>query len=117
MTRKHFQQIATAMQSLRKFEANDVQMSEAVAHAVRFSSVVDALANVLANSNPRFNRNRFLAACGIGTDKPKRNVLNAAREAIDNEEQVCFDVAAEHGQIFANVKHMTWFVDAVAEAL
>ena len=64
MTRKHFRQIANAMQSLRKFEAHDVEMSEIVARAVRFSSVIDALANVLATTNPRFNRDRFLAACG-----------------------------------------------------
>jgi hypothetical protein len=72
MTRKHFQQIATAMQSLRTFEAHDVEMSEVVAHAVRFSSVVDALAHVLASSNPRFNRDRFLTACGIGAEKAQK---------------------------------------------
>jgi hypothetical protein len=72
VTRKHFQQIATAMQSLRKFEAHDVEMSEVVAHAVRFSSVVDALAKVLANSNPRFNRDRFLTACGIGAETAQK---------------------------------------------
>jgi len=66
MTRKHFRQIADAMQSIRKFEAHDAEMSEVVAHAVRFSSVVDALANVLADTNPRFDRDRFLTACGIG---------------------------------------------------
>jgi hypothetical protein len=134
MTRKHFKQIADAMQNLRKFEAHDSEMSETVAHCVRFSSVVDALANVLADSNPRFDRERFLTACGIGADKPKRkaaeravqkslhvnritDVLNAAREAIERKDAVCFVVAAEHGQIFANVKHMTWFAEAVAEAL
>jgi hypothetical protein len=60
------------MQSLRKFEAHDVEMSEVVAHAVRFSSVVDALAKVLANSNPRFNRDRFLTACGIGAETAQK---------------------------------------------
>lgn len=65
MSRKHFRLIAAAMQRLRKFEAPDPEMSEIVAHAVRFSSVGDALATVLATTNPRFNRNRFLAACGI----------------------------------------------------
>ena len=65
MTRKHFRQIADAMRSLRKFEAHDPEMTEIVANVVRFSSVVDSLANVLATANPRFNRNKFLAACGI----------------------------------------------------
>lgn len=27
------------------------------------------------------------------------------------------DLAAEHGQIFDNVKHMTWFIRALAEQL
>ncbi len=124
MTRKHFQQIADAMQSLRKFEAHDSELSETVAHAVRYSSVVDALAKVCAESNPKFDRNRFLGACGIGTPASdgglKRDVKakrNAALAAIHNEEQVCFDVAAENGQIFGNVKGMKWFVEAVAEAL
>lgn len=43
--------------------------------------------------------------------------LSKALEAIENEDTVCFDVAAEHGQIFGNVKHMRWFAEAVAEAL
>ena len=131
MTRKHFQRIANAMQSLRKFEANDSELSEVVAHAVRYSSVVDALAKVCADGNPRFDRDRFLGACGIGAPasdgglkrdvKAKRSAkakaLSAAQEAIEREDTVCFDVAAEHGQIFLNVKHMRWFVDAVADAL
>jgi len=40
-----------------------------------------------------------------------------AQQAIDNEDEVCFDVAAEFGQMFANVKHMSWFVEAVAQEL
>jgi hypothetical protein len=66
MTRKHFQQLAKAMENLRKFEAHDPELSETVARVVRYSSVVDALAKVLADSNPRFDRARFLGACGIG---------------------------------------------------
>ncbi len=114
MTRKHFQQIANAMQSLRKFEVNDAELSEDV-RVVRYSSVVDGLAKVLAESNPRFDRNRFLDACGIGPSTP--NPIAEALAAIEREYTVCFDVAAEHGQMFLNVKHMKWFVDAVADAL
>lgn len=40
-----------------------------------------------------------------------------ALKAIAEEDVVCFDVAANAGQIFANVKHMDWFVDAVAQEL
>jgi hypothetical protein len=49
------------------------------------------------------------------SSEPKN--LDAAREAIERKDRVCFDVCAEHGQIFNNVKHTDWFVEAVAEAL
>jgi hypothetical protein len=124
MTRKHFRQIADALRYMRKIEIDDVETSATGVRVVKFSSVVDALAGILAESNPRFNRDKFLEACGIATIPAsdgglKRDVKRrkAAKEAIENEEQVCFVIAAEHGQIFGNVKHMTWFVDAVAQAL
>ena len=119
MTRKDFQLIADALVNLRTFEAHDSEMSETVARAVRLSSVADALASALATTNARFDRERFLTACGIDATQTTApiNPIAAALEAIEREDQVCFDVAAEHGQMFLNVKHMTWFVDAVAEAL
>jgi len=123
MTRKDFQLIADAVRQLRTFEAHDAELSEDVAHAVRWSSVADTLASALATTNPRFDRDRFLEACGQQPTLPasdgglKRDVLAAALEAIEREDVVCFDVAAEHGQIFGNVKDMRWFVEAVAEAL
>lgn len=43
--------------------------------------------------------------------------LAKAKQAIENEDPICFDVAAEHGQMFGNVKHMRWFAEAVAEEL
>ncbi|MCU1271133.1 MAG: hypothetical protein JWN74_2427 [Acidobacteriaceae bacterium] len=114
MTRKHFRQIADALRYMRKIEIDDVEMSATGVRVVKFSSVVDALAGILAESNPRFNRDKFLEACGIGAEESK---LKAAQEAIEREDQVCFDVCAEHCQIFGNVKHTTWFLEAVAEAL
>ena len=118
MTRKDFQLIADAVRQLRTFEAHDAELSEDVAHAVRWSSVADALASALATTNPRFDRDRFLGACGIGaTQTTTAGSLTAALEAIEREDVVCFDVAAAHGQIFGNVKHMDWFVEAVADAL
>jgi len=45
------------------------------------------------------------------------SILAQAMEAIENEDIVCFDVAAEYGQMFANVKHMTWFIEAVADEI
>jgi hypothetical protein len=133
MTKKHFNAIADAMRYMRKIEIDDIEGSATGVRVVKFSSVVDALAGIMADSNPKFDRNRFLAACGIGTPasdgglkrdvkakrqtKANRNPIAEALAAIERQDTVCFDVAAENGQIFLNVKHMKWFVDAVAEAL
>lgn len=46
-----------------------------------------------------------------------KELLKRAEEAIENEDEICFDVAANVGQMFGNVKHMTWFKEAVAEEL
>jgi hypothetical protein len=45
-----------------------------------------------------------------------RNLLERAQEAIDREEDVCFDLCADAcpDQIFGNVSHMGWFKWAVA---
>lgn len=47
----------------------------------------------------------------------KAELIVAAMEAIANQETICFDVAAEYGQMFANVSHMTWFIEAVADEI
>lgn len=46
-----------------------------------------------------------------------RDKFARALRLIDRRDPRCFDVAAEYGQMFDNVKHMAWFVRAVAEAL
>jgi hypothetical protein len=38
-----------------------------------------------------------------------------ARELIEQDDQLIYDVAANLGQIVANVKHMAWFRIAIAE--
>jgi hypothetical protein len=40
-----------------------------------------------------------------------------AQQAIENDDEIIYDVAAEVGQIVDNVKHMRWFVEAVAQQL
>ena len=37
-----------------------------------------------------------------------------ARSLIDREDSICYDIASNYGQIFHNVKHMTWFIKAIA---
>lgn len=37
--------------------------------------------------------------------------------AVENDDDMIYDVAAESGQMVANVKHMAWFLDAVTAEL
>lgn len=41
----------------------------------------------------------------------------AAHHAIQDDDEMIYDVAANCGQQVANVRHMTWFLRAVAEWL
>ncbi len=50
-------------------------------------------------------------------DQDAASYRQRAEEAIENDEDVIYDVAANVGQIVGNVKHMDWFVEAVAQAL
>ena len=40
-----------------------------------------------------------------------------AQEAIEGRWDIAYDVAAMNGQQFENVRHMNWFVEAVASAI
>ena len=42
------------------------------------------------------------------------DVLKKAGELIEAGDNLIYDVAAERSQIVANVKHMTWFKQAIA---
>lgn len=44
-------------------------------------------------------------------------LMERARQEIEEGTDTAYDVAADAGQIFGNVKHMQWFVEAVAEEL
>jgi len=62
----------------------------------RWSSVADALAPALATTK-RDSTGTGPCACGIGaTQTTTAGSLTAALEAIEREDVVCFDVAAEH---------------------
>ena len=50
-------------------------------------------------------------------DTRREAQLACAYDAISAKLDVAYDVAAEHGQIFDNVAHMTWFRDAVADEI
>lgn len=42
-------------------------------------------------------------------------ILNKAKELIENDDPVVHDVADENGQVLENIKHMAWFINAVAD--
>jgi hypothetical protein len=46
-----------------------------------------------------------------------RSSLDKARRAIAREDHRCVDIAAAHGQMFQNVRHMSWFIEIVAEEM
>lgn len=45
------------------------------------------------------------------------DAVNSSLEFIDAEHEVAYDVASENGQMFENVRHMSWFIDEVANKL
>lgn len=49
--------------------------------------------------------------------KTQADLLRRAERAITAEESVVWDVCAETGQMFGNVRHMRWFVYAVANQI
>lgn len=46
-----------------------------------------------------------------------KKTLARALRAIERKDQICFDVAFSHGQIFENVRRMRWFIEAIADEL
>lgn len=44
-------------------------------------------------------------------------LITRARAAINSDNDLIYDVASESGQIVGNVKHMHWFVMAVAKEI
>jgi len=59
MSRKDFRLIAETIRNLPSFDVISLDNAD----CVRFSAVVCQFANALATTNPRFNRERFIAAC------------------------------------------------------
>lgn len=64
MSRKDFRLIAETIRLLPSFDIPGPNMLSAFnVDAVRFAVVVNRFAEALATTNPRFNRERFVAAC------------------------------------------------------
>ena len=63
MTRKHYIKFAgTFRHALDLSQQRDLLVNNAV------RDIADTMADICAADNPRFDRERFLAACGMGTD-------------------------------------------------
>lgn len=68
MTKKDFEAIASALKDGREALRSAEDDADAATERMRsqvFDSMSRSLADVCAKTNPRFNRSRFLAACGV----------------------------------------------------
>jgi len=65
MSRKDFVAVAAAINNL--ISAHETTKGDAASQwaVAGITATAEALANVFADANPRFDRARFLAACGI----------------------------------------------------
>jgi hypothetical protein len=59
----------------------------------------------------------YLHMKGPGAMAGNNGRMAKAKAAIKRRDIRCFDVCDNVGQIFDNVKHMSWFVNAVADEL
>jgi len=97
------------------------------------ADVAELFAQALKQENPNFNEEHFLGVVN-GTKelqsrpaRPPRMAgvhvatnpewIREAEALIEADDPMIYDVAADSGQIVANVKHMPWFVNAVAQWL
>ena len=68
MTRKDYETIAAALYE-RVTELSPRQRTRANALSEQHAALCHNVANALKADNPRFDRERFLAACGVDKDK------------------------------------------------
>ena len=61
MTRRDFRLIAETIRQLPSFDARDGGQN--LTDVVRFDALVNRFAESLRETNPRFDRDRFVAAC------------------------------------------------------
>jgi len=66
-TKKHFEVVAALLKGLRKLPIATAEHDEGTVRAT-LDATTEAFADVFAGGNGRFDRDRFLRACGLGTD-------------------------------------------------
>ena len=59
MTRKDYEVIASAWKAISATYRGDTSAEKAIHHSVQ------EIADSLERNNPRFNRDKFIAACGV----------------------------------------------------
>ncbi len=65
MTRKDYIALAASLKSVARFARADSEVTPAEVAALAAEVIADAL----AADNPRFDRSRFLAACGVAPSR------------------------------------------------
>jgi hypothetical protein len=65
MQRRHFELIAATVRSLQSIPGADESADYATGYDTARADIATQFANRLAGENPRFDRARFLAACGV----------------------------------------------------
>lgn len=65
MTKKHFKQIACAVNNIAGNLRDEFDLSDDVIDRVIMPTIESELADALSATNPRFDRARFAEACGI----------------------------------------------------
>lgn len=61
MTRKHFEALATQI----KYDLEGLDLANSPAARLAAETVVHSVAAVCAAQNPRFDRDKFVKACGL----------------------------------------------------
>lgn len=84
MTRKDYETLARVILGERAFIAGEYDLPEAMRQWEVTARVAVRMAEVLAHTNPRFDRDRFLTACGLCDTEINKaeGTLTAHRERV-----------------------------------
>jgi rRNA maturation endonuclease Nob1 len=67
VSKMHFEMVARVLRERREFLTDDLNIAESAQRA-ELNLVALAFASEFKRENPRFDRERFLKACGFGDD-------------------------------------------------
>lgn len=87
MSRKDFRLIAETIRLLPSFDLPPLDSWGSHFDAVRFDALVSRFADALATTNPRFKRERFIAACNGKDNEPEEPI----GILVNGDAVTCFD--------------------------